>query len=534
MNAASLLGVCVTGALQSALLVLAVGTILLACRRADATTRHRVWFLTLVATIALPVVDLIVRAAPAPHAAVAASNTATVAAHALAAFVLSPRVVEIVLALWALVSGVFLARLAWSFVRLERLRRATRPVSRELEARVQRWARRLGITRHVAVRTSDELASPIAIGLLEPSIVMPRQLLATLGEDDIEYIFVHELAHLRRHDDVTNLLAKVARAIFIFNPILLFIERKMALEREIACDDWVVATLGKARRYARCLAHVLLLSPPHAPAHGLPFFRSAEHSVQRIEMLLAPQPPARLFLVNSALVGALSTIMLGMGVAASAPQIVAFDLPLARVLGVAQLETLRAQVLDPAATALATAAPRIDRALVTALDRGSISASYSGVNLVPIRVAHAALAPLALRSVRLTAETPRSIDAQPARAAVVEEAASAAGDFETAAVPQSSRTVATTRFSTGSPITPPRIPALALSYNSFVLAPATVGGAGTAIATTAAGGSSGGGAGSSGTGSLGGLNLGGGGVGAPSSGGHARSDIPVQRRSGGP
>lgn len=533
MNEASLLGACVTGALQSALLVAVVAAILFLCRPADAGTRYCVWLLTLVAAVVLPVVDALARVT-APSASLVSAQPVTAArsgAHAVpafAAFVLSHQVVSIAIVLWALFSGVLVARLLWSFLRLERLRRATRPVSRELEAAAQTWARQMGISRHVALRTSRDLASPIAIGLSDPLIVIPERLLATLSAADVEYILVHELAHLRRHDDLTNLLAKVARAIFIFNPALLVIEHRMAIEREIACDDWVVATLGRARRYARCLAHVLLQAPPQAPALGhLSLFRSPEHSVRRIEKLLAPQRPVRLFLRNAVLIGALATITCGLALAASAPQIVAFDFPLAALPGVAQLDALRRQIFDPAATALA-ASPQVDPTLVRALEVRVGTASYQGLKVVLERTRDLAVTRV---DASLQFAAVRRVDAEPARSGAVDGDLAAATDVAGTVTPPVAR-ASEARYGIGTPITPSRTPALALSYNAFVLAPASglsnaPGSPGSGAVASAGAGTAGG---SSQPGTLDGVKIPGGGVSAPGSSGHARGDIPLTRR----
>lgn len=513
MNAASLLGVCVTSALQSVVLVACVAAILRACRRSDATTRHRVWALALSAAIALPVVDFVARWSP-PQA------------RALAAFVISPLVVELFLLAWIVASATFLVRLAWSFARLERLRRTTGTAPPGLDRNVRTWAARMGIRRRVEVRTSSQLASPLAIGLLKPMIVIPQRLIETLSADDIDYILVHELAHLRRRDDLTNLVAKLARAVFVFNPVLLVIERRIAIEREIACDDWVVANLGRARRYARCLAHVLLDSPPQAQAHGyLNFFRSPEHSLQRIEMLLSPPQPARLFFVNAALVSASATIVLGMGIAASAPQIVAFDLPSVRVIAAAQLGALRDQILEPAVTVLATAAPRVNRALANAFARPMTAVAYGARPELPRPSSPSERTEFA--PVRFAETATQSLDAETARTAAVESDANAEAEVPSAVALEMTRAAAA-RFGVGTPITPVRVPALALSYNSFVMAPVTNGASAGYIASGSAGG-----AGSNGSGSLDGVKLPGGGVAAPpSSGSHARSELPGQHRPG--
>ena len=66
-------------------------------------------------------------------------------------------------------------------------------------------------------------------------------------------ILLHELAHLRRRDDWTNLVQKILGALLFFHPAVWWIEKKLALEREMACDDLVLASTTSPRAYAECL-----------------------------------------------------------------------------------------------------------------------------------------------------------------------------------------------------------------------------------------------------------------------------------------
>ncbi len=77
-----------------------------------------------------------------------------------------------------------------------------------------------------------------------------------LSAAELNQIFLHELAHLRRRDDWTNLAQQFVRAIFFFHPAVWWIENNASLEREIACDDAVLAETASPRAYAECLAHL--------------------------------------------------------------------------------------------------------------------------------------------------------------------------------------------------------------------------------------------------------------------------------------
>jgi hypothetical protein len=81
-----------------------------------------------------------------------------------------------------------------------------------------------------------------------------------LKDDDLDQIVLHEYAHLRRRDDWTRLAQALVRAVVGFHPAVLWIGRRLDLEREAACDDFVVRRTGAARRYAACLTHAAELA----------------------------------------------------------------------------------------------------------------------------------------------------------------------------------------------------------------------------------------------------------------------------------
>ena len=65
---------------------------------------------------------------------------------------------------------------------------------------------------------SEDVTVPAAIGFFRPAIVFPAGLLSQLSPDEIKVILLHELAHLRRWDDWTNLGQKIVKAVFFFHP----------------------------------------------------------------------------------------------------------------------------------------------------------------------------------------------------------------------------------------------------------------------------------------------------------------------------
>ncbi len=88
-------------------------------------------------------------------------------------------------------------------------------------------------------------------------MVLPAWSLRELPADQLRHILIHELAHIRRHDDWTNLAQKITRAIFFFHPAVWWIDARLSLEREMACDEAVLAATGNPRAYAGCLIDLI-------------------------------------------------------------------------------------------------------------------------------------------------------------------------------------------------------------------------------------------------------------------------------------
>jgi hypothetical protein len=116
-----------------------------------------------------------------------------------------------------------------------------------------------GVRRQVRVLVSDDIPVPVAVGFLRPAVLLPEALLAELTPVELDHVLLHELAHLARRDDWTNLLTRIAWAVFALHPVAAFALRQIDRERELACDDWVVAATGAAHPYAASLARLFEL-----------------------------------------------------------------------------------------------------------------------------------------------------------------------------------------------------------------------------------------------------------------------------------
>ncbi|HEY0785693.1 MAG TPA: M56 family metallopeptidase, partial [Acidobacteriaceae bacterium] len=110
--------------------------------------------------------------------------------------------------------------------------------------------------RGVELCTSKDVDRPSVIGFFSPRILIPEELFARLTTAEFGQIVLHEVGHLRRRDDWINLLQKLSLVLVPLNPVLLWVERRLCLERELACDEGVLRVTRAGKAYASCLARL--------------------------------------------------------------------------------------------------------------------------------------------------------------------------------------------------------------------------------------------------------------------------------------
>ena len=172
---------------------------------------------------------------------------------------------------WLWLCGTPLVALAFvtGLIGAGRLRRKTQIVAEpELLSRLERLQASLRITRCVALGVCEAVSSPLVIGVFRPLIVLPPALLTGLAPDQIEMILLHELAHVRRWDNLVNLMQRVLEAALYFHPAVWWVSRWVRLEREHCCDAVVLERDYTRQSYAETLAALALpeLDPRYAAA----------------------------------------------------------------------------------------------------------------------------------------------------------------------------------------------------------------------------------------------------------------------------
>ncbi|HEY1304867.1 MAG TPA: TIGR03435 family protein [Vicinamibacterales bacterium] len=159
-----------------------------------------------------------------------------------------------VVAVWVFGVTILLARFAAGWWSVHRLRRAVllEPESQCLPAAVH-LSSALGLRRAFHVVDSIEISTPTVIGWLRPIVVLPIAALATLTPMQVEAILAHELAHIRRHDSLVNLVQILAETLLFYHPAVWWISARIRLERECCCDVIAASTCADVVTYAEAL-----------------------------------------------------------------------------------------------------------------------------------------------------------------------------------------------------------------------------------------------------------------------------------------
>lgn len=155
---------------------------------------------------------------------------------------------------------------------------------------LKRLALAVGVRVRVELTLSSRVTVPCVIGWLKPMILLPPAALAGLTPLQLEMVLAHELAHIRRHDYLVNLLQTAVETLLFYHPVVRWISRDIRKERELCCDDEAVRACGDPLHYARALADLAMLrSSGLALAQGV----DGGELTLRVERLIGPRDVAQ-------------------------------------------------------------------------------------------------------------------------------------------------------------------------------------------------------------------------------------------------
>ncbi len=210
----------------------------------NAATRHLVWCGALIGLAWLGW-----GSSPAPIAAAAA--------HVEPVFYVPTApdvVISTIVGIWMSVALIGLVRLLPSLSAVFALRDSCLPFPIDIESRLPLWLEAKQKGRRTELMICDELEGATVLGLQRPCIALPRALVEALTIGELDQVILHEHAHVQRRDDWLRLVQTLFLSALWIHPAALFVSRALNREREMACDEWVVARTRSPKAYARCLA----------------------------------------------------------------------------------------------------------------------------------------------------------------------------------------------------------------------------------------------------------------------------------------
>jgi beta-lactamase regulating signal transducer with metallopeptidase domain len=223
---------------EGTILAVAVALCLHFVKGITAGIRSVLWTAVLLLVIALHFIPL--------------TSSGSAIAQANSALHFDPRWSLAIAAIWLALSIFRAAQLIHSALGLRRIAKQATAVAASPECAS---LLRAGL-RSAELCTSVDVDRPSVIGFFRPRVLIPQMFFEKLSAPELEQIVLHEMEHLRRADDWTNLIQKISLVLFPLNPVLLWVERRLCVERELACDDRVLRVTNAKKAYATCLVNL--------------------------------------------------------------------------------------------------------------------------------------------------------------------------------------------------------------------------------------------------------------------------------------
>lgn len=159
--------------------------------------------------------------------------------------------------LWLIGVGILQARLVLRWSNAQRMRhRGVRPGPAVWQGVVDDLRNRLGVNRAVCLLESSIAEVPTVIGWLQPVVLVPAGVFTGLSPEQLRAVLAHELAHVRRHDYLVNLVQAVFESVLFYHPAVWWVSNRLRVEREYCCDDIAVRVEGDALEYANALSYL--------------------------------------------------------------------------------------------------------------------------------------------------------------------------------------------------------------------------------------------------------------------------------------
>jgi beta-lactamase regulating signal transducer with metallopeptidase domain len=251
--------------------------------RINAATRYLIWWGALVALAWLGL-------SSSPHATSlipAVASSVAIPTPLVQIRALPSGLLVSFLALWLGVAFVKLCRVISGMRALYALHDRCRLFQRVIEERLLLWQAAKTNGRRVRLMLCDNLSGAAVLGLHRPCIALPSSLIDAMTIDELDQVILHEYGHVQRYDDWMRLVQTLLEAALWIHPAAFWIVRELDLEREVACDDWVIERTGRPKVYARCLSRAAEVRSRIVQAPFVPSLFGRKRDLRcRIERLL--------------------------------------------------------------------------------------------------------------------------------------------------------------------------------------------------------------------------------------------------------
>jgi beta-lactamase regulating signal transducer with metallopeptidase domain len=266
---------------QGSVVAVALAVMLRLLERARASVRCALCWAALFLVISLPVVSWLAARAPRPER-LAALSSAVVSVPDT--WWTSGALMMVAWAAWAAVQSIRFVR---ALVSLRRTRSRRQPFPATVEAALPHWSQMRHGGRRPSLALSDCVTAAAVLGCGKPVIVVAPPLLGSLDAGELDRVLIHEWAHVQRRDDQVQLLQVIVRIVAGWHPAVWWIDRRLHLEREIACDELTVAITGSPKSYAACLVKLAGLRAAERTLQAAPALCRAPGLRARVMKLLS-------------------------------------------------------------------------------------------------------------------------------------------------------------------------------------------------------------------------------------------------------
>lgn len=292
---------------QGALIGLLAAIVLRVLRDARPQARYAVACAAMLACVLVPAIDVLLQLRGSTPAVAVLTDNRGIAGLALPALHVSAwpvhadawhvpdGVFPLIVALWATGASMLWLRMGVGVIWIRRLQATPQgPAHAAWQARLDALAGRFGLVQPIALRLVGALDTPASAGWWRPVVLLPSALVTRMPVDLIEALLAHELAHIRRHDYLVNLLQGVVEALLFYHPVTWWLSRRIRSEREHIADRMAADAIGAPHRLALALSELSELRA-HSHCHDVPphlaqaaLATHGGHLMSRIQQLIQP------------------------------------------------------------------------------------------------------------------------------------------------------------------------------------------------------------------------------------------------------